>query len=97
MGVAENPHKIENIVRGQFSELLEIYRPLLGEAGLRLDETTGVVTGGETLETSIDLTDLAKLNKRESMAMAVKGLLTNDIATSAKYLIRKISKRVSST
>ena len=95
---AENPRKIENIVDGQFEHLLDIYRPLFAEtAGLRLNEITGrvVCRQSENRWGEFDTRELAKLNRRESGIMAIKGLFSNDLATSLRYVVRKIGKRSS--
>lgn len=94
IGLAENPFKIKNIVEGQYEALLDIYKPLMKEAGLSLNSDGSRVTGNIFLNKEIER--LERLNRKESVQIAIKGLLTNDFKTSLKYLIRKVNKSFSS-
>jgi hypothetical protein len=91
MRVAENPHKVENIVNGQYKALMDIYVPLMKDAGLTLDgEIVTLPLDKETIESKI--VHLARKNRKESIQMAIKGLLTNDLKCSIDYLLRKVKK-----
>ena len=99
---AENPKKVSNIVTGSWDALNSIYQPLMEKAGLTVTESS--ITSADfdlpmALRNIPDVANVQKalqrLNRKESLLMAVKGVLVNNFIDSALYTARKIYKRFS--
>ena len=113
VGIAENPHKIDNILLAQKDQLRSLYSPFFQDVGI-------VETGNGRLSfsrsprelwtmlpepfkrVSVQSSDpreslratLTNINRRESLQQAIGGIGTAGLMKSAKYLARKLSKRI---
>lgn len=112
MGIAENNHKILNIVEGSFENFVEIYRPiLLADFNVDIAKTHGIsldVVNVDDLEQKLPaamqqelLTQnidqvLSRKIKKSSFEQTLKGIVTAGAFKSLAYAYRKVKKRIMS-
>lgn len=98
MGIAENPNKVMNIVKGRFDFYHDVYGSLLNfkNGKVVIDDINGKLPSelDSFLHSSNDVREFfVTKNKSHSISQTIKGLFTTGLFKSVKYVLAKFKRR----